>query len=143
MVASLEPGAQLALHAIRRAALHEGTSCPVNTPKVINAQLAMRNLANILFEAGRPLRLAEIGELEPSPDERTLLNVLAAAQNNDESAFIAGLRWLVGHEPEIDILESGRNAANAFSEVGWRWGAPEVKRAPEPPFGIKPVRSVD
>lgn len=143
MEKSLEPGAQLALHAIRRASLHDGTSCPVNTPKVINAQLAMRDLANILFEAGRPLKLAEIGALDPSPDERTLLNVLAAAQNNDEISFIAALRWLVGHEPEESILNAGRAAALAFAEVGWRWGAPEVKRAPEPPFGMKPVRPVE
>lgn len=143
MVALLEPGAQLALHAIRRAALHDGTVCPVNTPKVINAQLAMRNLANILFEAGRPLKLAEVGALEPVPDERTMLNVLAAAQNNDEAAFIAALRWLVGHEPEDTIKAAGQIAAAAFAEVGWLWGAPEVKRTPEPPFGMKPVRPVE
>lgn len=140
---SLEPGAQLALHAIRRASLHDGTSCPVNTPKVINAQLAMRNLANILFAAGRPLKLGEIGALDPMPDERTLLNVMAAAQNNNNDAFIAALRWLVGYEPDANIIDAGRAAASAFAEVGWRWGAPEIKRAPEPPFGMKPVRPVD
>lgn len=143
MVAQLEPGAQLALHAIRRAALQDGMSCPVNTPKVINAQLAMRGLANILLEAGRKLHLGDIGTLEPTPDERTLLNVMSAAQNSDEDAFIAALRWLVGHEPEASICDKARAAAITFSDVGWRWGAPLVKRSPEPPYGMKAVRPID
>lgn len=142
MVSALEPGAQLALHAMRRAALKDGTSCPVNTEKVINAQLSMRTFANILLDAGRKLHLGEVGAIEPTPDERTLLNVMAAAQHDDDEAFVAALRWLVGREPAGGIRMAARDAANAFADVGWNWGAPEVKRAPEPPYGMKPVRPV-
>lgn len=140
---ALEPGAQLALHAMRRASLKDGTSCPVNTEKVIAAQLAMRALSQILLEAGRNLKLGDVGALEPTPDERVLLNVLSSAQHEDKEAFIAALRWLVGKEPTDGVIECSRAAAAAFSVVGWVWGKPDVKRAPEPPYGMKPVRVVE
>lgn len=143
MAHSLEPGAQLALHAIRRAAVKDGTSCPVNTDKVIAAQLAMRALAQVLFEAGRKLNLGEIGSLLPSPDERVLLNVLSSAQHDDKEAFLAALRWLTGKEPSDGIIECARAAAAAFSAAKWTWGKPEVKRAPEPPYGMPPIRAVE
>jgi len=143
MASSLESGAQLALHAMRRAALQDGKSCPIRTEKVISAQLKMRDLANILLHEGRHLNLGDVGTLEPTPDERTLLNVLSAAQQHDDEAFVAALRWLVGREPNEDIKSAASNAAHAFSEVGWIWGAPKAARAPEPPYGMKAVRPVE
>lgn len=143
MISTLESGAQLALHAMRRAALQDGKSCPIKTEKVISAQLRMRDLANMLLHDGRRLHLGEVGNLDAAPDERTLLNVLSAAQHHDEEAFIAALRWLVGREPTDNIKEAARHAASAFSEAGWTWGAPPVPRAPEPPYGMKAVRSVE
>ncbi len=142
MANSLEPGAQLALHAIRRAAVKDGTFCPVNTQKVIAAQLAMRALAQILFEAGRKLNLGDIGSQLPSPDERVLLNVLSSAQHDDKEAFLAALRWLIGKEPSDGIIECARAAAAAFAAAQWTWGKPEVKRTPEPPYGMSPIRAV-
>jgi hypothetical protein len=143
MTQSLEPGAQLALHAMRRASMRDGTSCPVNTEKVIAAQLAMRAFAQILLEAGRKLHLAEVGELVPTPDERTMLNVLASAQIDDRENLIAALRWLLGREPSSGIIECARSAGAAFAVVGWIWGKPEVKRAPEPIYGMKAVRAIE
>jgi hypothetical protein len=143
MISTLESGAQLALHAMRRAALQDGKSCPIQTEKVISAQLRMRDLANMLLNDGRHLNLGEIGTLEASPDERSLLNVLSAAQHHDEEAFIAALRWLVGCEPNDNIRDTARKAAFSFSEAGWTWGAPNVPRAPEPPYGMKAVRPVE
>ncbi|WP_240006415.1 hypothetical protein [Pseudaquidulcibacter saccharophilus] len=143
MVKTLEPGAQLAIHAIRRASLKDGASCPVNTERVIAAQLSMRAFAQILLEAGRKLNLGEVGAIDPTPDERTLLNVMSAAQNEDDDAFLAGLRWLVGREPSGGIRECARAAAASFAAAGWTWGAPIPKRTPEPPYGMKPVRPVN
>lgn len=143
MTQTIESGAQLALHAMRRASLRDGTSCPVNTEKVVAAQLAMRAFAQILLEGGRKLHLGEVGALEATPDERTMLNVLSSAQNDDREALIAALRWLLGREPSDGMVECARSAAFAFAAVGWTWGKPEVKRAPEPLYGMKPVRAVD
>ncbi len=140
---SLEPGAKLAIHAIRRAALKDGTSCPVNTEKTIAAQLAMRAFSQILLEAGRKLNLGEIGALEPTPDERTLLNVMSLAQSEDFEGLVASLRWLLGREPTGGIIECARSAGAGFAAAGWVWGTPEVKRTPEPPYGMKPVRAVE
>lgn len=142
MVNTLEPGAQLALHAMRRVALNENATCPVNTKKVSAAQLAMRAFAQILLDAGRKLNLGEVGSLEATPDERSLLNVLSSAQNGDEEAFLAALRWLLGREPSGGIRESARAAAAGFAAAGWQWSMPVPPRVLEPPYGMKPVRAV-
>ncbi|WP_133245734.1 hypothetical protein [Candidatus Phycosocius bacilliformis] len=138
----LEAGAQLALHAMRRVAGPSVFRCPVTAERVETARAAMRKLANLLLLSGRKLRLGELGSLEPTPDERTLLNALAAAQADDEDALIAALRWLAGFEPGAEMTETTQIAARAFAEAGWKWGAPASPRAPEPPFGMPPVRAV-
>lgn len=143
MTHTLEPGAALALHAIRRASLKDGAACPVNTEKVTAAQLSMRAFAQILLEAGRKLNLGHLGDLEPTPDERTLLNVMSASQHSDDDAFLAGLRWLLGREPSGGICATANAAAAAFAAADWTWGAPTPKRTPEPPYGMKPVRLVN
>ena len=75
MVKTLEPGAQLAIHAIRRASLKDGASCPVNTERVIAAQLSMRAFAQILLEAGRKLNLGEVEVQEFGTGRDVLLRV--------------------------------------------------------------------
>jgi hypothetical protein len=138
----LEAGAQLALHAMRRAAGPSVFRCPVTAERVETARTAMRKLASLLLVSGRKLRLGELGSLEPSPDERTLLNALAAAQAADGDALIAALRWLAGFEPGPEMTETTKIAALAFAEAGWKWGATQSPRAPEPPFGMSPVRAI-
>ncbi len=138
----LEPGAQLALHAMRRAAGPTGMPCPVTAKRVEIARAAMRKLTALLLASGRKLRLAELGASHPAPDERTLLNALAAAQENDQDALVAALRWLAGFEPNRDMIETSQIAAHAFAQAGWTWGATQALRAPEPPFGMRPVRAV-
>jgi hypothetical protein len=138
----LEAGAQLALHAMRRAAGPSVFRCPVTAERVATARAAMRTLAELLLVHGRALRLGELGDLLPSPDERTLLNALAAAQCDDEVALVAALRWLAGCEPGTEMTEITKVAALAFAEAGWTWGTTQAPRTPEPPFGISPVRAV-
>jgi hypothetical protein len=138
----LEPGAQLALHAMRRAAGPSAVKCPVTAERVEIARAAMRQLAALLLASGRKLRLGDLGALDPTPDERTLLNALAAAQADDEDALVAALRWLAGFEPETSMIETTQIAASAFAEAGWSWGATQAPRAPEPPFGMRAVRAV-
>jgi hypothetical protein len=138
----LEPGAQLALHAMRRAAGPTGLPCPVTAERVEIARAAMRKLTALLLASGRKLTLGALGALEPTPDERTLLNALAAAQYDDTPALIAALRWLAGFEPDAAMTDTTQIAALAFAQAGWSWGATQVPRAPEPPFGMRPVRAV-
>lgn len=139
---ALEPGAQLALHAMRRAAGPTGMPCPVTAERVEIARAAMRKLTALLLASGRKLKLGGLGALEPTPDERTLLNALAAAQCGDMPALIAALRWLAGFEPDFEMIETTQIAALAFAQADWRWGATQAPRAPEPPFGMRPVRAV-
>lgn len=139
---SLEPGAQLALHAMRRAAGPSGLPCPVTAERVEFARAAMRRLSALLLASGRKLKLADLGTLEPTPDERTLLNALAAGQENDTGALVAALRWLAGFEPDAEMTQTTQMAAQAFAQAGWSWGATQAPRAPEPPFGMKAVRAV-
>jgi hypothetical protein len=138
----LEPGAQLALHAMRRAAGPTGLPCPVTAERVETARAAMRKLTGLLLVSGRKLKLGDLGALEPTPDERTLLNALAAGQGDDKQALIAALRWLAGFEPDSDMIETTQIAAHAFAQAGWTWGATQAPRAPEPPYGMRPVRAV-
>jgi hypothetical protein len=139
---ALEPGAQLALHAMRRAAGPTGLPCPVTAERVETARAAMRRLAALLLDSGRDLKLGDLGALEPTPDERTLLNALAAGQNDDNEALIAALRWLAGFEPDSAMTATTQIAAKAFEQAGWTWGATQAPRAPEPPFGMRAVRAV-
>lgn len=139
---SLEPGAQLALHAMRRAAGPTGLPCPVTAERVEIARAAMRKLTGLLLASGRKLKLGDLGALDPTPDERTLLNALAAAQGDDNPALIAALRWLAGFEPDGDMIDTTQIAALAFAQAGWTWGATQAPRAPEPPFGMRAVRAV-
>jgi hypothetical protein len=140
---ALPPGAQLALHAMRRVRRGPARSgCPVTAARLDDARQAMRALAAVFLRSGRRLRLGSIGELDATPDERTLLNALAAAQSRDEDALRAALRWLAGFEPTGEMAEVTRAAAAAFAAAGWTWDAPEAPRAPEPPFGMRPVRAV-
>jgi hypothetical protein len=139
---SLEPGAQLALHAMRRSAGPTGLPCPVTAERVEIARAAMRRLTRLLLASGRKLHLGELGALDPMPDERTLLNALAAGQAGDTQALIAALRWLAGFEPNDDMTETTLVAARAFEQAGWTWGATQAPRAPEPPFGMSPLRAV-
>jgi hypothetical protein len=138
----LEPGAQLALHAMRRAAGPTGLPCPVTAERVEIARAAMRKLTAILLASGRKLHLGELGALEPTPDERTLLNALAAGQVDDTQALIAALRWLAGFEPDAEMTDTTLIAAKAFDQAGWTWGATQAPRAPEPPFGMRALRAV-
>jgi hypothetical protein len=138
----LEPGAQLALHAMRRAAGPTGLPCPVTAERVETARAAMRKLTALLLAFGRKLKLGELGALEPTPDERTLLNALAAGQDHDSEALIAALRWLAGFEPDTEMTETTTIAAHAFAQAGWTWDATQAPRAPEPPFGMRAVRAV-
>ena len=138
----LEPGAQLALHAMRRAAGPTGLPCPVTAERVEFARSAMRRLTALLLVSGRKLKLGDLGSLEPTPDERTLLNALAAGQDEDMAALIAALRWLAGFEPDDEMTATTHSAARAFAEAGWKWGATQAPRVPEPPFGMRPVRAV-
>jgi hypothetical protein len=138
----LEPGAQLALHAMRRAAGPTGLPCPVTAERVEIARAAMRKLTALLLASGRKLKLGVLGALEPTPDERTLLNALAAGQREDTNSLVAALRWLAGFEPDADMIETTSVAANAFEQAGWKWGATHAPRAPEPPFGMPAVRAV-
>lgn len=138
----LEPGAQLALHAMRRAAGPTGLPCPVTAERVEIARAAMRKLTALLLASGRKLNLGVLGALEPTPDERTLLNALAAAQIDDTPALVAALRWLAGFEPDTAMTDTTQIAALAFAQAGWNWGATQAPRAPEPPFGMRPVRAV-
>lgn len=139
---SLEPGAQLALHAMRRSAGPTGLPCPVTAERVETARAAMRQLTSLLLASGRKLNLGDLGALEPTPDERTLLNALAAGQDDDEPALIAALRWLAGFEPDPAMTETTLIAAKSFEQAGWTWGATQAPRAPEPPFGMRALRSV-
>jgi hypothetical protein len=139
---ALEAGAQLALHAMRRAAGPSKLQCPVTAERVEMARAAMRKLTARLLASGRKLNLGALGDLEPTPDERTLLNALAAGQSDDESALVAALRWLAGFEPDEDMKETTLIAAQAFEAAGWIWGATSAPRAPEPPFGMKAIRAV-
>ncbi len=116
--------------------------CPITTDKTIHAQFAMREFINALFNAGRKLNLGEVGSLEATPDERTLLNVLSAAQDDDNDNTIAALRWLLGKEPDEEILAKADKAGHAFSAAGWVWDKPSPTRTKEPPYGVKPVREV-
>jgi hypothetical protein len=138
----LEPGAQLALHAMRRAAGPTGMPCPVTAERVEIARAAMRKLTALLLASGRKLSLGHLGALEPTPDERTLLNALGAAQTNDTQALVASLRWLAGFEPNEEMTETTQVAANAFAQAGWTWGTTQAPRVPEPPFGMRAVRVV-
>jgi hypothetical protein len=138
----LEPGAQLALHAMRRSAGPTGLPCPVTAERVEIARAAMRRLTALLLASGRKLHLGELGALEPTPDERTLLNALSAGQEEDHGAVIAALRWLAGFEPDADMTETTLIAARAFEQAGWTWSAAQAPRAPEPPFGMAPIRAV-
>jgi hypothetical protein len=138
----LEPGAQLALHAMRRAAGPTGLPCPVTAERVEIARAAMRRLTALLLASGRKLNLGNLGALEPTPDERTLLNALAAGQIDDNLSLVAALRWIAGFEPDPDMIDTTSIAARAFDQAGWRWGATQAPRAPEPPFGMRPVRAV-
>ena len=88
----LEPGAQLALHAMRRAAGPTGLPCPVTAERVEIARAAMRKLTALLLASGRKLKLGDLGALAPTPDERTLLNALAAGQGDDSEALVAADR---------------------------------------------------
>ena len=142
IVLHLEPGAQLALHAMRRAAGPTGMPCPVTAERIEMARAAMRKLTALLLASGRKLKLGTLGALGPTPDERTLLNALAAAQEGDQPAVIAALRWLAGFEPDVDMTNTTQIAANAFALAGWTWGATQAPRAPEPPFGMRAVRVV-
>lgn len=139
---ALEPGAQLALHAIRRAAGPSGLPCPVTAERVEIARAAMRRLTALLLASGRKLNLGDLGALDPTPDERTLLNALAAGQVDDPMSLIAALRWIAGFEPDAEMVETTQIAALAFQQAGWRWGATQALRAPEPPFGMRAVRAV-
>jgi hypothetical protein len=139
---ALEPGAQLALHAMRRAAGPSSVGCPVTAERVETARAAMRRLTALLLESGRKLKLGELGALEPTPDERTLLNALAAGQINDHPSLLAALRWLSGFEPDAEMADTTIVAACAFEQAGWRWGATQATRAPEPPFGMRAVWAV-
>lgn len=138
----LEPGAQLALHAMRRAAGPSSLKCPVTAERVELARSHMRKLAELLLSSGRKLNLGGLGAQEPTPDERTLLNALAAAQADDTTALKAALRWLAGFEPDAQMLSVTATAATAFEEAGWTWGATQAARAPEPPFGMRALRAV-
>lgn len=138
----LEPGAQLALHAMRRAAGPSGLPCPVTAERVETARAAMRRLTALLLASGRKLKLGDLGALEPTPDERTLLNALGAAQEKDTQALVAALRWLAGFEPDADMTDTTQIAADAFSQAGWAWGTTQAPRVPEPPFGMRAVRVV-
>jgi hypothetical protein len=138
----LEPGAQLALHAMRRAAGPTGLPCPVTAERVEIARAAMRRLTAMLLASGRKLHLGNLGALAPTPDERTLLNALAAGQMADNLSLVAALRWIAGFEPDPDMIDTTTIAARAFDQAGWRWGATQAPRAPEPPFGMRPVRAV-
>ena len=138
----LEPGAQLALHAMRRAAGPTGLPCPVTAERVEIARAAMRKLTALLLASGRKLKLGDLGALDPTPDERTLLNALAAAQDDDMPALVAALRWLAGFEPDSDMTATTQVAAHAFALAGWSWGTTHAPRAPEPPFGMRAVRAV-
>jgi hypothetical protein len=139
---SLEPGAQLALHAMRRAAGPSKLQCPVTAKRVETARAAMRKLTALLLASGRKLNLGGLGALEPTPDERTLLNALAAGQADDGEALLAALRWLAGFEPDEDMALTTMVAAKAFEAAGWQWGATQAPRAPEPPFGMPALRAV-
>jgi hypothetical protein len=139
---NLEPGAQLALHAMRRSAGPTGLPCPVTAERVEIARAAMRKLTALLLASGRKLYLGELGALEPTPDERTLLNALAAGQENDNEAIFAALRWLAGFEPDAEMLDTTLLAAKSFDQAGWTWGATQAPRAPEPPFGMRALRAV-
>jgi hypothetical protein len=138
----LEPGAQLALHAMRRAAGPTGMPCPVTAERVEIARAAMRKLAALLLDSGRKLNLGDLGSMAPTPDERTLLNALGAAQQNDTQALVAALRWLAGFEPDGAMTKTTQIAADSFAQAGWTWGTTQAPRAPEPPFGMRPVRVV-
>ncbi|GIU66963.1 hypothetical protein [Candidatus Phycosocius spiralis] len=138
----LEAGAQLALHAMRRAAGSSVFRCPVTAERLESARAAMRTLAEMLLARGRSLRLGDLGDLMPSPDERTLLNALAAAQCDDEAALVAALRWLAGCEPNLEMMQITKVAALSFAQAGWTWETTQAPRTPEPPFGISPVRAV-
>jgi hypothetical protein len=138
----LEPGAQLALHAMRRAAGPTGMPCPVTAERVEIARAAMRKLTALLLASGRKLSLGDLGALEPTPDERTLLNALGAAQTNDTQALVASLRWLAGFEPNDEMTDTTQVAADAFAQAGWTWGTTQAPRVPEPPFGMRAVRVV-
>jgi hypothetical protein len=138
----LEPGAQLALHALRRSAGPTGMPCPVTAERVEVARAAMRKLATLLLVSGRKLHLGDLGALEPTHDERTLLNALAAGQNKDRETLVAALRWLAGFEPDLEMTDITQLAADSFALAGWTWGAPEPERAPEPPFGMRALRAV-
>jgi hypothetical protein len=139
---SLEPGAQLALHAMRRSAGPSGLGCPVTAERVEIARAAMRQLTGLLLASGRKLHLGDLGALEPTPDERTLLNALAAGQLDDNQALIAALRWLAGFEPDGEMTQATLLAAKSFEHAGWTWGATQAPRAPEPPFGMSALRAV-
>jgi hypothetical protein len=139
---SLEPGAQLALHALRRSAGPTGLPCPVTAERVEIARAAMRKLATLLLASGRKLHLGDLGALEPTHDERTLLNALAAGQNQDHESLVAALRWLAGFEPDADMTDTTQLAAQSFALAGWTWGALQAQRAPEPPFGMRALRAV-
>jgi hypothetical protein len=102
----------------------------------------MRRLAALLLASGRKLNLGALGTQDPTPDERTLLNALAAGQADDTGALTAALRWLAGFEPDADMVHTTSCAAQAFAQAGWTWGATQAPRAPEPPFGMPPVRAV-
>lgn len=138
----LEPGAQLALHAMRRAAGPSRVKCPVTAERVELARSEMRKLASLLLSSGRKLNLGGLGAQEPTPDERTLLNALAAGQAGDMSALKAALRWLAGFEPDAQMVDTTLIAATAFQDAGWTWGATQPTRAPEPPFGMRALRAV-
>ena len=138
----IEPGAQLALHAMRRAAGPTGMPCPVTAERIEMARAAMRKLTALLLSYGRKLKLGDLGAQEPTPDERTLLNALAAGQVGDQPSLIAALRWLAGFEPDAEMAKTTQIAADAFAQAGWKWGSTQAPRAPEPPFGMRPVRVV-
>jgi hypothetical protein len=55
---------------------------------------------------------------------------------------MAALRWIAGFEPTAEMTGVARRAADEFKAGGWTWGMTAAPRAPEPPFGMRPVRAV-
>lgn len=75
-------------------------------------------LRALAFAGRRVLAVGHPGSLAVTPDERQLLNLVAAAQEGRETLFEAHLRWLAKPEARDVLAMAARGMAAALSANG-------------------------
>jgi hypothetical protein len=91
-------------------------SCGADAGEVFATFCAL--LRALAFARRRALAVGHPGSLAVTPDERQLLNLVAAAQEGRDALFEAHLRWLAKPEAREVLAMAARGMAAALSANG-------------------------